>query len=179
VTIDDLADTLPNGFHDSEVDVVSVDFNTRVAEFTVNAIGIAIGWYLGANVRRYVDMVSNVGTVGAYSHQLDVLRREGTPEAYQEALRATLAFLEKVQQDSDPFLTRSVIRGDQVLILARLARLESRQGRLAESQAYVDRAVRSCLEIPWKRCDAHAVLDLSERMERRAEHGNTDSSAAS
>jgi hypothetical protein len=143
------------------------------------AIGVAVGWHLGAHARRYVDMVSNVGTVGAYSHQLDLLRREGASEAYHEALRATLAFLEKVQEDDDPFLTRSVIQGDQVLILARLARLESQQGRQAESKAYVDRAVRTCLEIPWKRCDAQAILDLSERMERSMEHGNPESSAAS
>jgi hypothetical protein len=31
------------------------------------AIGIAIGWYLGTNARRYVDMVSNVGTVGVFA----------------------------------------------------------------------------------------------------------------
>jgi hypothetical protein len=35
VTIEDLAGTLPNGFHDSEVEVMSVDFNARTAEFTL------------------------------------------------------------------------------------------------------------------------------------------------
>lgn len=143
------------------------------------AIGVVVGWYFGTNSRRYVDMVSNVGTVGAYSLQLDVLRREGSVDAYRDALLATLAFLERVQEDDDPFLTQPVVQGDQVLILARLARVEAHLGRQAESNAYIDRAVRTCLEIPWKQCDAQAILGLSARMERSVGQKRTESREAS
>jgi hypothetical protein len=36
VTIEDLAATLPNGFHDARVHVVSVDFSARAAELTLD-----------------------------------------------------------------------------------------------------------------------------------------------
>lgn len=133
------------------------------------AIGVVVGWSFGTNARRHVDMISNVGTVGAYALQLDVLRREGSVGAYRDALLATLAFLESIQEDDDPFLTRPIMQGDQVLILARLARVEANLGRREEAKAYTDRAVRTCLDIPWKQCDAQAVLGLSEQMERSAD----------
>jgi len=63
-------------------------------------------------------------------------------------------------------LTEAVVQADTVLVLARLARLESDAGRDAKAKEYEDRAVRTCREIPWKTCDAQTILQLSERMER-------------
>ncbi|MBY0276003.1 hypothetical protein K2Z84_11710 [Candidatus Binatia bacterium] len=130
------------------------------------AAGVLSGWYLGTRIQQQVSMLRNVGVAGLNYLQLGLLRREGGVDAYRDALLSTLALYEELGKEGDLLLSKPVLQGDSVLALARLARLEADRGRKAEAEAYVERAVQACRQIPWKSCEPNSILRLSEQMEK-------------
>jgi len=142
------------------------------------AVGALAGWYVATQVVQYVAMTRNVGSLGFYALHLELLRRDGPTEAYRDALLVYLAFLDEIRDQRDPLLTDEIVKGDTVLILARLARLAGARGDATESSAYVERAVRTCREIPWKSCSAEDLVRLTERLDRQQQGEGGDPTPA-
>lgn len=141
-----------------------------LAALAIALICLALGGYLGsryatAQARSATNALdkAEVDYIHAY---LDTQLSQGTDAAREDAIRAHLAFSERIRARHDPFFTARVNDFDSAMDYTRLAILARKRGAEAEATQNISHAMNYCLRLDWQVCSADkltaAVLQIDK-----------------
>lgn len=130
------------------------------------ALGALIGSRHAAAQARSTTNALDKAEVDYIHAYLDTQLREGTDAAREEAIRAHIAFSERIRARHDPFFTAKVTDFDSAMDYTRLAILARKRGAEAEAKQDISHAMNYCLRLDWQVCSADkltaAVVELDK-----------------
>ncbi len=117
-------------------------------------------------------MMDHMMLTTRYAMHAELQRVEGNANGYREALLTFLSALEHVR-NSTPFYGESVDLADKMLTYLRLARLERKEGKQKESEAYMKQALDICAQLAWKDCQPNRLVEFSEKLDKKGLFGGS------
>jgi hypothetical protein len=138
---------------------------TAIAIATFVVGGLA-GFSISYATLRAKLTVYEVADVDQMSTYLLVQRFQGTPQAYEAAVRDYLAALE-VRERAGPGLLSNVAPVDKALAYSRLALIAAERNDLASAAKYRAQAEAECPKIGWKSCSADEIATVVRRIDEQ------------
>jgi hypothetical protein len=144
----------------------------------VSAIAIAVGAVIAGGLLGFgVSEQLLRNRLGAYemanidhlSTYVMIQRFQGTPEAYEAALRNFLAALdERERAGAGPFSSVQILAVDRALTYVRLALLAAERSDLNAAARYRSEAEALCPQMGWKSCSAEEMTEAVRRLDERS-----------
>ena len=145
---------------------------SKVATIVIAVVAFIAGSMLGFSVSRELAQAKltayEMANVDHFSTYVMIQRFEGTPEAYEAALKDLLSALDQREHSGSPFLPPRIIFLDRALTYARLALLATARGDVETPARYRSQAEALCPKVEWKTCSADEFTRLVQRLDTRS-----------
>jgi hypothetical protein len=129
-------------------------------------VGLGVGFYFGSTVAKSAgEMGDEIADITYHATLLEVQRNNGTDAAYEEALLAYLAFLERRKGEPGLILSERAHAADTALTYARLSALATRRGAVEQASQYLASASAVCPRLGWRECSGEAIVAAVERLD--------------
>ena len=131
------------------------------------ALGGVAGFLLAQQYSRYTRMALDSADVARMSTYLMVEQSQGSPQAYETALRDYLVSLDRRDRAGPGFFSRQVAAGDRVLTYMRLSLLAAQRNESDAAALYQSKAELWCRQTGWKSCSPDKLTWLVGRLDQQ------------
>lgn len=128
-------------------------------------VGLGGGLYLGFEFSRSHTFAEESLAFGRELEALNAARTSGSDAAYEEALRAHIASLQRNQRSSQPWMNDKGFAVDYALTYVRLSKLAAKRGANEETSRLLEQAASLCPAIGWQDCSAQRILAFAEEVD--------------
>jgi hypothetical protein len=141
-----------------------------LAALAIAIVALTLGGFIGY---RYATAQAGSATTALDSTEIDYIRayldtqlREGTDDAREDAIRAHIAFSERIRGRHDPFFTARVTDFDSAMDYTRLAILARKRGAEDEARQDIGHAMNYCLHLDWQTCNADKLIETIHTLDK-------------